>query len=254
MEKRLKRQQRAKAILPEIRNMITMAATSSNENRETLARNLIDEIKQKYPREIPPVEETVIKLISKARNHEPSPLDKPWSLAVLNHLHELNIFDVNAVAVEYILKVQKFVDTYLADMFNKKNTEKSLKDVFKDHPNIDKSIITEEWKAKYMARLPFLSVRQAKWVSRLYRLYTKTIGNNKNIGRLYFTALIYSNYEIISEISGTEFDTTHLDRVVQNYTDFSPLIEGYFGFMPFDQVMYKAWMRSFTNSPIEKGE
>jgi len=82
--------------LPEIRNMITMSATSSNESRETLALTLIEEIRKKFPNEIPPVEETVIKLISKARNHEISPLDKPWSLSVLNHLHEMNISDINA--------------------------------------------------------------------------------------------------------------------------------------------------------------
>jgi len=157
-------------------------------------------------------------------------------------------------AVEYILKVQYYVDNNLLKFYSKKNIEKSIKEVIRDNPNIDKSVFTEEWKSSFVSQVPFLTIRQAKWVSRLYRLYLKNIGNNKNIGRLYFTALIYSNYEIVSEISGTVFDTTHLDKAVHNYTDFARFVDGYFGSMRFKPILYKAWIRSFTNSSFEKGE
>ena len=241
-------------MLPEIREMIIMASTSSNEKREVLALTLIDEIERKYPREIPPVEETVIKLISKARNHEKSPLDKPWSLAVLNRLHEFNIFGINSEAIEYILKVQCYVDNDIRKFWNRKNIDKQIRQIIRDNPNIDKTVFTEEWKAKYQEKYPYFTIRQAKWVSRFYRLYLKNVGRNKNIGRLYFTALIYSNYEIVSEISGITFDTTHLDQAVHTWSDFRPFVEGYFVATRFDSSLSTAWSRSFTDGLKEKGE
>lgn len=252
----MKRQPRAKAMLPAIKELITIRSLEDRQkDRTLLAYELIEEIQDKFPKEISPTHATLIKKISEARSkHETSPLDKPWSLAVLNHLHELNIFDFNADAVEHILKVQCFVDKEVRKFFTPKNIEKSIKDIIRDNPTIDKSVFTEEWKTKYMTQVPFLTIRQAKWVSRFYRLYSKITGGKKYIGRLYFTALIYANYEIVSEISGTKFDTTHLDRLVLNYSDFAPLVKGYFAAMRFDQAIYEAWMRSFTNISMDKGE
>ena len=252
----MKRQPRAKAMLSAIKELITIRSLEDREkDRTLLAYELIEEIQDKFPKEIAPTHATLIKKISEARSkNEASPLDKPWSLAVLNRLYELNIFHIDAEAVEYILKVQNFVDNDMRKFFTKKHIDKSIKQIIRDNPSIDKSVFTEEWKAKYMTQVPFLSIRQAKWVSRLYRLFPKSIGNNKNIGRLYFTALIYANYEIVSEISGTEFDTTNLDQAVLNYQDFAPFVEGYFVGVRFDQSLNKAWMRSFTNNLNDEGD
>ena len=92
-----------------------------------------------------------------------------------------------------------------------------------------------------------MTIRQAKWVSRLYRLFPKTIGNNKYIGRVYYTAFIYSNYEIVSEISEPFFNTTRLDQSVLNYSDFAPFVDGFFIGVHFNDAFSKAYARSFTN-------
>lgn len=74
---------REKTIHPEIKNMITERALATDRDRGTLADELIDEIMLKYPDRVPPAFDTVIKDISKARNHAPSPLDKPWHMGTL---------------------------------------------------------------------------------------------------------------------------------------------------------------------------
>lgn len=170
-------------------------------------------------------------------------LDKPWSLAVLNRLHELLIFDVNADAIEYIQKVQYYVEHEFREDWSKR-----LKENMKQgHPEIDQSLITEEVIAKAQGEYPVLTIRQAKWVARLYRLQS-------NINRLYYTALLYSNYEIVSEISGTAFDTEILDQAIHNWSDFSDLIGEYETTSKFDDSLSKATARSFSHQVDDEGE
>ncbi|MFC2122459.1 hypothetical protein ACFLRP_02095 [Bacteroidota bacterium] len=73
---------RAKKMLPAIKFLINELAIEQREkSREILADELIDSIKRLFPKEKPPRWETVIKMISYARNHEVAPVDKPWSVA-----------------------------------------------------------------------------------------------------------------------------------------------------------------------------
>ena len=78
-----KPKKRAKIMLPDIRLLINSRATGEyGRNREELGEELIKEIKQLFPKEVPPVRETVIRMISAARNNNP-PEDKPWHLDTL---------------------------------------------------------------------------------------------------------------------------------------------------------------------------
>lgn len=93
---------RAKAMLPEIKELISQRALEeTGESRETLADKLVEEIKIKFPKEVPPAWETIIKRISAARRHEAVPLDNPW------HLGTLKDFPLPIEAIPSILAVQK---------------------------------------------------------------------------------------------------------------------------------------------------
>ena len=65
-------------IKPIIKRLIYAKALENRDiPRLALAVELKNLIEEMY--EVPPTEETMIKLISKARNHPASPLDEPWS-------------------------------------------------------------------------------------------------------------------------------------------------------------------------------
>ena len=83
MEKPIQRK-RAKKMLPNIRILITTRAIQESEKkRGALANELIRDIRRYFPKEKPPVNETVIKLISRARNSSHDE-DKPWHLSTLD--------------------------------------------------------------------------------------------------------------------------------------------------------------------------
>lgn len=94
---------RAKSMLPEIKKLIIEEALDKPEvGREALADELIEKIKQRYPKEVPPKFETVIKKISEARNHETSPLDQPWSVGTLKD----NEYFIEPIAVSKIFQLK----------------------------------------------------------------------------------------------------------------------------------------------------
>jgi len=227
---------------PSVKRLIYYRAITQRKiPREFLANELIKEINEAG--EIPPSLETAKRYISKARNID-DPIDKPWSLAVLNRLHEWDIFDINADAIECIMKVQYYVDNDFREYWSGKIKENTKK----GDPEIDQALITDELIAKAQGQYPILTIRQAKWVARLYRL------QSDNIHRLYFTALLYSNYEIVSEISGTSFNTEILDRALFNWSDFSDLIGEYSNTSQSDDNLRKATARSFNPEQKNEGE
>jgi hypothetical protein len=193
---------REKKMLPAIRQLITTQALNDRDkDRNVLAEELINDIKRKYPKEIPPSFSTIIKKISEDRSLKNiNPLDEPWHLGILNRIHELNINNINAESIYYINRVKSFVDnTYSKEWI--KNT-KSFTGI-------------TPWANKH----PFLSIRQAKWVAYLYRIA------DKNIRHLYGASFIYSEFEIVCEISGTIFDTSDMDTKLSNWSDFKKLLD-----------------------------
>lgn len=92
---------RAKTMLPVIKLLITTRALSEpDKGREKLADELIADINRQFPNEVPPAWETVIKLISKARNQEGWPLSRAW------HLDSLCEHEMNPSVVPILLKEQ----------------------------------------------------------------------------------------------------------------------------------------------------
>lgn len=164
-------------MLPKIRQLIAFRAKSEpNKDRQVLAEELIGEIKEKFPTEIPPVSDTVIKKISEARNKEVDALDTPW------HMGTLEEYPLPAGAIARVLEVQ--------------NLQLQYEFVLKD----------------FNGGVPFqvpLTIRQAKWISRLCE-----INGLKDAKVLFLASLVYWIEEVICEIARTPFDTSQLDRIV----------------------------------------
>jgi len=193
MEKRiLKRQQRAKSMSSAIKLLIANAATSSNKKREELAEDLIEDIKKKYPVEIPPTLETIVKLISKYRNHGQAYLDRPWNLGELDNLAKLSVCNFDSEAIKYI-------------------------HIIKQLP-------------RHYPGYPTVTIRQAKWIARLFRITSDIFegtenGTKRSIHYLSFTSVFYATQEIMAEIAGVTFDTQFLDESLLNPKSFISLFE-----------------------------
>lgn len=89
-------------MVPGIKDLITLRALQdAGKDRNTLAEELLIEIKSKFPKEIPPVIETIVKKVSEARNPEKDPLGDQW------HLGAMSKHPVPSETIPFILKIQK---------------------------------------------------------------------------------------------------------------------------------------------------
>jgi hypothetical protein len=102
----MKRQRRSKTMSNEIKWLIAETATSNSKNREDLAEELLNQIKTRYPSEIPPTTETIIKLISKYRNHSRPPLDRPFNLGELADFPDLAL---DSESISRIFEVKTYM-------------------------------------------------------------------------------------------------------------------------------------------------
>ncbi len=242
--RQMKRQPRAKAMLPAIKELISIRAIGDNEkDRNLLAEELREEIKKKFPQELPPTVATLTKKISEARNHALNPLDKHWHLGILDKIQDYGISYISSDDIEAIFKVQQWlyrtgqdsIDDFLEEKFDKKGLR----------------LLTVPFSA--------LSIRQAKWIAALHRI----IGND--IEYLWLASLYYSYLEIISNISDTPFDTWQTDLLVLQMQK-KQFIKHLLEHMRADQNYYgddfnKAWntldkarnsRKGFTKEEIEK--
>lgn len=96
-----------------------------------------------------------------------------------------------------------------------------------------------------------LTVRQAEWAARLYR-----VKSLKNTGTLWLAVVTYSMAELLAELGGPAFTTEFLDRIVANPNakQVSSTLERYF---PLVNTPHNDWQRlvSFiTTQPAKDGE
>jgi hypothetical protein len=238
MNENVRPRQREKKMLPAIRQLITVRALNDpNKDRTELAEELIIEVKNKYPKEIPPSVSTLIKKISEDRSSKnESFLDKPWHLGLLINKGDLNPPLISAEAIEAILKVQKYINH---DIYSQiLNNHNSLMTFASKDPTFPQSRFRKP-------EIPFLSIRQSKWIPLLHRV----IGNK--INRLYYTSLVYSTYEKICEISNTPFDTSELDFNLLNWIELKKILSSYITSFTVD-VNYRNLIKYFSYEEIEK--
>jgi len=166
----IKEQKRQKGprIKPSIRQLIESEAIRySTKPRAALAVDLQDKIERMG--EISPTGETLMRMISEARNKEGSPLDKTW------HWDTLEEHPLSAEAIYYILRINKWA------------ASKNI------HP---------------------VTIREAKWITRLYSV----IENNREHwpkpleSALWKVSFTYASYQMICDLSKTDFDTRDIDE------------------------------------------
>jgi hypothetical protein len=150
--------------IPEdIRKLInSFAIKVPNKPRAELAAELQELIENKGLK--PPQEETLMRMISAARNKQLSPKDSIW------HLGTLREHPISKEAIPAILEVQRFIE-----------------------------------ESRFPQYLPPLTVRQAYWISCLYKVV-------KDTPYLYWTAEHYALYEKICEITEIDFESSLLDK------------------------------------------
>ena len=186
----MKRQPRAKSMLPAIKELIVMRALGDEDkDRNLLARELREEIKEKFPQQLPPTVTTLIKKISESRNHATDPFDRAWHLGILNKLHDYGMSYISADEIDAILRVQDWLFKTAGQALNEKLFKKKKVKGIRGITTLFHTV----------------SIRQAKWISALHR----NIGNDTEY--LWLASLYYAYREIISSISDTPFDTWQID-------------------------------------------
>ncbi|MFC2032691.1 hypothetical protein ACFLUS_04980, partial [Chloroflexota bacterium] len=178
---------RGPKIRPRIKALIHVHALEEPRlPRDAVAMRIKEEIERMG--EIPPSEETLVKMVSRERNREPNPLDEPWSLGMMSKYKDDFTPEIVPVLID-IEKLQMFV--------------------------------------KYDAPKERLTVRHAQWIARLYHLikeiymrrYPEQIEDALNkpvkeyLWMFYVIADVYAKMEEMKEIIGEKhIDISELDK------------------------------------------
>jgi len=177
---------RGPQISKEVRRLIISQAVHDARNmpRWPLAARLKDLIeKMGYTS---PSDETLVKMISEARNKQPRELEKPWSIGACSY------YNIPHDMIPVLIKLQKLMAEYGDD-----------EDVSR-----------------------VLTVREAQWIARLYHMAEPLIREFPNAAEsgflwLDFIASSYVQRERVSEQMNEQYpDTTDLDRLYFYSDDF----------------------------------
>lgn len=194
-----KTKKRAKVMLPAIRELITKTALASEKPREALTDELIIEISDKYPHEVPPKRETVLKKISAARqSFQEDPLEKHW------HLGTLDDHPIPAEVIPIIFQLQKYRDT---------KTSRT-----------------------WFIGANSLTIRDAIWISRLYVWFKDDIKALNTAVTIYsnqdalskYNGKHFNSYEIDQSLSGRN---EHIKKLSEQNARYNKRIEN----LPFEK-------------------
>jgi hypothetical protein len=214
---------RAKEMLPAIKQLIAMRSvtnpykTSDGQritDRQIIAEKLIDEIKEKFPAEMSPAEDTLVRMISSARNQDGSPLDEPWNLGTIED------YPLLSADIAAIIEVQSWLELTKDDPGNPTSGVKQWTEYYSNN-----KMTTTIWP---------LTIRDALWLAKLYKvnynlsdpeklylkLYKRPIVARRtlleSLAMLWQVAKTYADYQRLCELAGTDFDTTKLDNALRS--------------------------------------
>ena len=189
-----KKRERIPRIKPSIRQLIVSEATRYREKpRLALASKLKDTIERMG--EASPSEETMLKIISEARNKEKSPVDNPWYLGTMKD------YPLPPEVIPYLFLVQSFIEKFV-----------------ENHPLAIRAVVQFLDKLGNPPPDTPLTIRQAIWISRLYStidISKLRKEKDKTLAAVYFLwcwATAYSALEFNCHISNVDFDSTKLDK------------------------------------------
>jgi len=192
---------RGPKISNEVRRLIIGQAIHDSKNmpRRALAVRLQDIIEKMG--EISPSEDTLVKMISEARNKQPSELDQPWSIGACDE------YNIPPDIIPILISLQKLKD--------KDQGESRL------------------WK---------MTIREARWVARLYPVAEPVIDRlfKNEEGSLWWLSLIVNGYvqrERVSEQMSEQYpNTSDLDRLYFASENFlsDEALESWWGTLPLE--------------------
>jgi len=135
---------------------------------------------------------TIQKILSEGRQKldeiAATGLDKPWHIGMISTMQLTTKFpELTSEAIQVITEVQKWSE--------KEGIERVH----------DKAAIPTRYG---------ITLRQALWIARLYRAVKKHMGNDSH--EIWRVAWAYSSYQLMCELSGTDFDTWEFDRALRN--------------------------------------
>jgi len=177
---------RGPKISNEVRRLIIGQAIHDARNmpRRALAVRLQDLIEKMG--EISPTEDTLAKMISEARNKQPSEVEKPWSIGACSY------YNIPTDMIPVLIKIQKLKAEY--------GNEEEMSKV--------------------------LTLREARWIARLYHVAKPLISELPDFEEnellwLDFIASSYVQRERVSEQMNEQYpNTTDLDRLYFYSDDF----------------------------------
>ena len=181
-----KRTGRGPKISKEVRQLIISQAIHDSKTmpRRALAVRLQELIERMG--EVSPTEDTLTRMISEARNKQPSELEKPWSIGACTY------YNIPTDMIPVLIKIQK------------------LKAEYGDEEEMSK----------------VLTLREARWIARLYHVAEPLISELSNVEEnnllwLDFIARSYVQRERVSEQMNEQYpDTADLDRLYFHSDDF----------------------------------
>jgi hypothetical protein len=145
-----------------------------------------------------------------------SRLDKPDKRESIWHMGTLEKYPLSAEAIPYILSIQKWADN-LKNLQQEQSSGQSIEGEY-----------NETW-------LRFnrfdISIRQAEWIARLYSMedWDKAKKDEKSLNHalywLWTWSKVYTIEGMISWLSGTDLDTSNIDKALCE--DWNPSIMGY---------------------------
>lgn len=177
---------RGSQITKDVRRLIISQAAHDARNmpRWTLAARLKEMIEKLGYK--PPTDETLVKMISEARNKQPREIEKPWSIGACSY------YNIPHDMIPLLIKIQK------------------LKAEYGDNEDVS----------------TVLTVREARWMARLYHVaepLIRDLPDAKESGLLWldFIASSYIQRERVSEQMNEQYpDTTDLDMLYFHSDDF----------------------------------
>ncbi|MDP2729554.1 MAG: hypothetical protein Q8O55_03615 [Dehalococcoidales bacterium] len=173
---------RGRRISSEVRQLIISQAIHDSKTmpRRALAVRLQDLIEKMG--EVSPTEDTLARMISEARNKQPSELERPWSIGACSY------YNIPHDMIPVLIKIQK------------------LKAEYGDDEDVSR----------------VLTVREARWMARLYRVAEPLISElSDGLLWLDFIASSYVKRERVSEQMNEQYpNTADLDRLYFHSEDF----------------------------------
>jgi len=176
---------RGPKISPKIRELIILRALDEPRiPRDAVAIHLVDEIERMGL--TPPSEDTIMKMISRTRNHEPNPLDNPWSIGSSIR------YDFSPDIIPVLIEVQKLQMQSEYEAAKERLTIRQAQWIARLYP-----LVTEIYVRKYSVDLDE---------------FKKPV-NKEYLWMVHVISAMYAQKQKMSEIIGIEYqDTTEYDE------------------------------------------